>query len=95
MIICKTPFRISFLGGGTDMPNWIEMHDGHVINTTINKFGYILFRETKDKDVGDYRFKIRYYLNEEAKNFKDIKHPVIKSCIEYYNLKKKKITHNI
>ena len=44
MIICRTPFRVSFFGGGTDMPGWIEMHDGHVISSAINKFGYIFFR---------------------------------------------------
>ncbi len=89
MIVCRTPFRVSFLGGGTDMPGWVEMHDGHVISSTINKFGYIFFREAKD--IRNYKYKIRYYLNEEAKNFEDIKHPVIKSCIKHYNLKKKRL----
>ena len=89
MIICKTPFRVSFFGGGTDMPDWTEMHDGHVINSTINKFGYIFFREAKD--IKNYKYKIRYYLNEEAKNYEDIKHPVIKSSIKHYNLQKKRL----
>lgn len=89
MIICRTPFRVSFFGGGTDMPIWTEMHDGHVISSTINKFGYIFFRETKD--IKNYKYKIRYYLNEEAKRYEEIKHPVIKSCIKYYKLTDKRL----
>ena len=38
MIICKTPFRVSFFGGGTDMPGWTNENNGHVINSSINKF---------------------------------------------------------
>ena len=87
MIICKTPLRISFLGGGTDLPEWLNNNDGQVISATINKFGYIFFQE-KD-DLFNYKYKIRYYLNEEARNIKNIKHPVVKSCLEYYNLNKK------
>jgi D-glycero-alpha-D-manno-heptose-7-phosphate kinase len=89
MIICKTPFRVSFFGGGTDMPGWTNENNGHVINSSINKFGYIFFREAKN--IKNYKYKIRYYLNEEAKSFEKIKHPVIKKCIEYYNLKNKKL----
>ncbi len=87
MIICRTPLRISFLGGGTDLPDWLKINKGQVISTTINKFGHIFFQE-KD-DLFNYKYKIRYYLNEEAKRLKNIKHPVVKSCLNYYNLKDK------
>jgi D-glycero-alpha-D-manno-heptose-7-phosphate kinase len=84
MIICKTPFRVSFFGGGTDMPKWLSKNDGQVINASINKFGYIYF--TKKDDIYNYKYKIRYYLNEEAKNINSIKHPVVKKCLKYYKL---------
>ena len=42
MIISKTPYRISFFGGGTDYPNWYLKNGGEVISTTINKYIYIL-----------------------------------------------------
>ena len=45
MIICKTPFRVSFFGGGTDLPDWLENNHGQVISTSINKYGYILLRK--------------------------------------------------
>ena len=41
MIISRTPFRISFFGGGTDYPDWYNNQSGAVISTTINKFCYI------------------------------------------------------
>jgi D-glycero-alpha-D-manno-heptose-7-phosphate kinase len=89
MIICRTPFRVSFFGGGTDMPIWTEMHDGHVISSAINKFGYIFLRHINLSKKDQY--KIRYYLNEETKNYNKIKHPVIKSAIKKYKLTKKKL----
>ena len=44
MIISKTPYRISFFGGGTDYPNWYRKFGGEVISTTINKYIYITVR---------------------------------------------------
>ena len=41
MIITKTPFRISFFGGGTDFPKWYVNNGGAVLSTTINKYCYI------------------------------------------------------
>ena len=54
MIICRTPFRVSFFGGGTDMPKWFNNNNGQVINASINKYGYIYF--TNKDDVYDYKF---------------------------------------
>ena len=45
-----------------------------------------IFFQEKD-DLFKFKYKIRYYLNEEAKNLNNIKHPVVKSCLDYYNLK--------
>ena len=64
MIIVKTPFRVSFLGGGTDFPSWYNENGGQVISTTINKYNYIFLKELEP--VNKFKFKIRYYLNEEV-----------------------------
>ncbi len=88
MIICKTPMRISFVGGGTDMPSWIkENNKGQVISTSINRYGYIYFREL-EKNF-EYNFNIRYYLNEKIKLIKDIQHPVVKKCFNLYGINKR------
>ena len=45
MIICKTPFRISFFGGGTDFPEYYKKFGGSVIGSTIDKYSYIILRD--------------------------------------------------
>mgnify|MGYP001257651429 CR=1 FL=1 len=45
MIITKTPYRISFFGGGTDFPEWYKEHGGSVISSTIDKHSYIILRK--------------------------------------------------
>jgi D-glycero-alpha-D-manno-heptose-7-phosphate kinase len=44
MIIARTPFRISFFGGGTDYPTWVEKHGGAVLSTTFDKYNYVTCR---------------------------------------------------
>ena len=48
MIITKTPLRITFTGGGSDMPSFFEKHDGHCINATIDKYVYVLVKKRND-----------------------------------------------
>ena len=44
MIICRTPYRISFFGGGTDYPSWYQTHGGAVLAATIDKYCYLTCR---------------------------------------------------
>ena len=44
MIICRTPFRISLFGGGTDLPDWYKNNDGMIISGSINKYCFIQLR---------------------------------------------------
>ena len=81
MLICRTPFRISLFGGGTDYPIWYKEHNGAVISTTINKYSYITLR--KLPPFFDYKYRIRYYLKEEVANVDDIKHPSVRECLKY------------
>ena len=46
MIITRTPFRVSLLGGGTDLPSFYHQHEGCVLTTTINKYMYIVIHPT-------------------------------------------------
>ena len=63
MLVCKTPFRISFLGGGTDFPNWYNINNGNVISTSINKYSYISLRFLPK--LFNYKFRLRYFKTEE------------------------------
>lgn len=84
MIICRTPFRISFFGGGTDFPDWyLNTNKGIVINATINKYCFLIIR--KLPPIFDYKYRLRYFNNEYVKNIKDIKHKSIKAVLQKYH----------
>ena len=84
MIICRTPFRISFFGGGTDFPHWYNENGGAVISTTIDKYCFSIVRNLPP--IFDYKYRLRYFQNEFAKNKNSIKHKSIKAILEKYHI---------
>lgn len=81
MIICRTPYRISFFGGGTDYPGWYREHGGAVLSTTIDKYCYITLRHLPP--FFDYKYRIRYYQREEPNSVDEIQHPAIRECLRH------------
>lgn len=81
MIISRTPFRVSFFGGGTDYPLWYREHGGAVLSTTINKYCYITCRYLPP--FFDYKYRIRYYQREEANSLDEIQHPSVRECLKF------------
>lgn len=94
MIICRTPFRISFFGGGTDFPKWYSKNTGSVISVSIDKYSYITVRDLPN--FFDYKYRLRYFNTEQAKKISEIKHPSFREIIKkYYNRNKTiEIVHN-
>jgi len=93
MIISRTPFRISFFGGGTDYPIWYEKNGGRVINATINKYCFITARYLPP--FFKYKHRIRYYQHEETQKLDEIKHPSVRECAKYLKIDKGiEIVHN-
>ncbi len=93
MIICRTPFRISFFGGGTDYPVWYREHGGSVISATINKYSYITARWLPP--FFDYKYRIRYFHKEETRTIEEIQHPSVRECARYLNIQDGlEIVHN-
>jgi len=86
MIISRTPFRISFFGGGTDYPAWYRENGGAVISASINKYCYITLRYLPP--FFDYKYRVRYYQREEANRIEDIKHPAVRECLAFAKLDK-------
>jgi D-glycero-alpha-D-manno-heptose-7-phosphate kinase len=84
MIISRTPFRISFFGGGTDYPAWYEEHGGSVISTTINKYCYITARYLPP--FFEYKHRIRYFKKEETRTIDDIEHPSVRETAKYLGI---------
>ena len=93
MIIVRTPYRISFFGGGTDFPAWYNKKRGSVISTTIQSYSYIVLRELPD--IFNYNYRIRFYRRDEVNKISNIKHPVVREVLKYRKINKKlDITHH-
>ncbi|MEK7559804.1 MAG: kinase [Patescibacteria group bacterium] len=86
MVITRTPFRISFFGGGTDYPVWFERYGGAVLNTAINKYCYITTRYLPP--FWECKYRLRYTTPEETKEIQQIKHPSIRECLLHLNFNK-------
>jgi len=79
MVITRTPYRISFFGGGTDYPAWSSVHGGAVLATTINKYCYISCRRLPP--FFDHKYRLVYSVIEDVTSINDIKHPSIKAVL--------------
>ncbi len=84
MIISRTPFRISFFGGGTDYPVWYEKNGGAVLSTTIDKYSYITARYYPPFFPAKYR--LVYSKIEDVNQHDEIKHPSIREVLKYLNI---------
>ena len=76
MIITRTPFRMSFFGGGTDMAEFYEEYGGAVLSTTFDKYCYVNVRHLPP--FFDYRTHLTYSQKETVNNVDEIKHPLIR-----------------
>ena len=86
MIISRTPFRVSFFGGGTDYPDWFHEHGGAVLATTIDKYCYISVRELPP--FFDHRYRVVYSIVENVKEVGDIAHPAVRAVLQRLNADK-------
>ena len=83
MIISRTPFRISFFGGGTDYPAWYRKYGGSVLVTTIDKYCYLACRYYPP--FFDHRFRISYIKSENCRTIDEISHPAVQGVLRYLN----------
>ena len=92
MIISRSPFRVSLFGGGTDYPAWFRNNGGMVLSTTINKYSYLTVR--KLPPVFNYKYRLRYFKNEETLTVESIEHPSIRECLKFLNITESlEVTH--
>lgn len=81
MVICQTPFRISFFGGGTDYPAWFKENGGSVLSTAIDKYGYISMRQLPP--FFEHKHRIVYSKIELANQTADIQHPAVRAIFQH------------
>ncbi len=83
MIITRTPFRISFAGGGSDLANYYEKFGGAVVSTTIDKYIYLSMHPYFFKDG----YFLKYSQTENVLHLKDIQHNIIREVFKLYKIK--------
>ncbi len=84
MIISRTPFRISFFGGGTDYPAWFQDSPGAVLATTIDKYCYLTVRYLPP--FFEYRSRIIYSKMEHVHQINEIDHPSVRETLRFMDI---------
>ena len=85
MIITKTPYRISFFGGGSDYPQWYLKNGGEVISTTIDKYIYLSCRNLPP--FFNHKHRIVWSKVELVKNIKEIQHRAVRNMLNHFKIK--------
>lgn len=81
MIISRTPFRVSFFGGGSDYPQWYRQHGGAVLATAIDKYCYISCRRLPP--FFDYKHRLVYRKQETVNEIAEIEHPAVRGVFQH------------
>jgi D-glycero-alpha-D-manno-heptose-7-phosphate kinase len=84
MILTRTPFRLSFFGGGTDYNSWFEKNKGLIIGSTFNKYNYISLR--KLPPFFEHKSRIVYSRAETVNDNSQIEHPAVRNCLKFMNI---------
>ncbi len=82
MIITKTPFRISFVGGGSDLESFFSFRKGAVLSTTIDKYMYISTHQFFERD----KIRCKYSHTETVSDVNHLKHPILKTVLKDFDL---------
>ena len=91
MIITRTPFRMSFFGGGTDMKDFFTEHGGAVISTTFDKYCYVIVRHLPR--FFDYSTELSYSKIERVTEINDIEHPAIRNAMKMLDMHELRLTY--
>lgn len=91
MIITKTPFRMSFFGGGTDMEDYFRENSGAVLSTTFDKYCYVNVRHLPR--FFDYSTELSYSKTERVTDVNDINHPAIREAMKMLNMHEIRLTY--
>ena len=91
MIITKTPFRMSFFGGGTDMEYYFKENGGAVLSTTFDKYCYVNVRHLPR--FFDYSTEVSYSKTERVTNVDDIQHPAVRNAMKMLDMHEIRLTY--
>ena len=91
MIITKTPFRMSFFGGGTDMESFFRENGGAVLSTTFDKYCYVNVRHLPR--FFDYTTELSYAKTERVTDVESIEHPAIREAMKMLDMHEIRLTY--
>lgn len=91
MIITRTPFRMSFFGGGTDMPEFFKEHGGAVLSTSFDKYCYVNVRHLPR--FFDYSTELSYSKLERVTRIEDIEHPAVREAMKFLDMHELRLTY--
>lgn len=91
MIITRTPFRMSFFGGGTDLSGFFNEHGGAVISTTFDKYCYVTVRHLPA--FFDYKTHLTYSKTEYVNSYEEIQHPAIREAMKHMGMHNIRLTY--
>lgn len=91
MIITKTPFRMSFFGGGTDMENYFKEYGGAVLSTTFDKYCYVTVRHLPR--FFEYKTHLTYSKMEYVNSYEEIQHPAIRNGMKMLDMHELRLTY--
>ena len=92
MLIVQTPFRMSFFGGGTDIPEYYEQYGGKVLSTTFDKYCYHTVRYFPQ--FFPYKNQLTYSKIERFENANEVEHPAVREILKYLEVDKVQITYD-
>ena len=84
MIISRTPFIISFVGGGNDPRAFYSKEFGQILSTTIDKYIYVTVK--RQTEIVDFKYRINWSKVEFKQNIDDIEHPIVRECLRMMDI---------
>lgn len=84
MIITRTPFRVSFFGGGSDLKTFYSKSDGEVLSAAINKYLYVVAK--KKLGIVEHKYRINWSTVEFTNNINAIQNPIARECLKYFKI---------
>jgi len=81
MIVSRTPLRMSFVGGGSDLPSYYKQKGGAVLSTSVDKYMYVTVNQKFDNDI-----RLSYSITENESSIQQIKHPIVRNTLELLDI---------
>lgn len=92
MILTKTPFRMSFFGGGTDLPQFFKEYRGAVLSTSFDKYVYVTVRHLPR--FFEYTTELIYSKSERITKIDDMEHPMVRNAMKMLKMKELHIAYD-